>query len=126
MGPFAEPVTGFGVGQVTTVASIRGLGIAPFYTVVLRLFSQTLVPWGAMANGAMLGAELAGLSPRELGFRTACISWVALVAWLFALEDCKGVRGCWPLDPLHGGRPLHRFRAILAKVDCAFPKLEPP
>jgi len=30
----------------------------------------------------MLGAELAGLDPRDLGFRTACISSILLVAWL--------------------------------------------
>ena len=82
IGPFSESVTGFGVGQVSAVASIGSLGVAPLNAIVLGLFSQTLVPWGAMATGTMLGAELAGLDPRDLGFRTACISSILLVAWL--------------------------------------------
>lgn len=82
IGPFSESVTGFGVGQVSAVASIRSLGVAPLNAIVLGLFSQTLVPWGAMATGTMLGAELAGLDPHDLGFRTACISSILLVAWL--------------------------------------------
>lgn len=82
IGPFSESVTGFGVGQVAAVASIRSLGVAPLNAIVLGLFSQTLVPWGAMATGTMLGAELAGLDPRDLGFRTACISSILLAAWL--------------------------------------------
>jgi lactate permease len=57
-GPFAEAATGFGVGQVATVAMLHRIGLAPIHVVLLGLFSQTLVSWGAMANGTIVGAEL--------------------------------------------------------------------
>lgn len=82
VGPFAEAATGFGVGQVATIAMLRGLGLAPVHVVVLALFSQILVPWGAMANGTLVGAEFAGLAPRDLGTSSAILSMPLLAIWL--------------------------------------------
>ena len=82
VGPFAEAATGFGVGQVTTVAMLHRIGLAPIHVVLLALFSQTLVSWGAMANGTVVGAEFAGMTPRELGTHSAILSAPLLLGWL--------------------------------------------
>jgi lactate permease len=74
VGPFAEAATGFGVGQVTTVAMLQSIGLPSLYVVLLGLFSQVLVSWGAMANGTMVGAAFAGIAPRELGVHSAMLT----------------------------------------------------
>ncbi|MGL4288443.1 MAG: L-lactate permease [Phreatobacter sp.] len=96
VGPFAEAATGFGVGQVATIALLRGIGLAPIHIVLLALFSQILVPWGAMANGTMVGAEFAGLSPAVLGMHSAILSIPLLFAWLllfWRMAKAAGLNG---------------------------------
>ena len=82
VGPFAEAATGFGVGQVTTVAMLQSAGIPTLHVVLLGLFSQVLVPWGAMANGTVVGAAFAGMTSHELGVHSAVLSIPLLLAWL--------------------------------------------
>jgi lactate permease len=82
IGPFAEAATGFGIGQVATIALLRSLGLEPLYIVLLALFSQVLVPWGAMANGTLVGAQLSGVTPHSLGLYSALLSLPLLIAWL--------------------------------------------
>jgi len=93
IGPFAEAATGFGVGQVATVAALSAVGLAPLDVVLLGLFSQILVPWGAMANGTIIGAHLAGLPPSELGVASAMVSGPLLFAWLFVFWRMAGAAG---------------------------------
>ena len=80
--PFAESATGFGIGMVVALAIILPLRIAPLPAFVLALLSQMLVPWGALAVGTMVGAHLSGLSPAELGWRSAVLTLPLLGAWL--------------------------------------------
>jgi lactate permease len=93
VGPFAEAATGFGVGQVTTVAMLHRIGLAPIHVVLLALFSQTLVSWGAMANGTVVGAEFAGMTPRELGTHSAILSLPLLLGWLVIFWRMAGSAG---------------------------------
>lgn len=82
IGPFAETATGVGVGQVATTAALRGLGMAPLHVASLALFSQMLVPWGAMANGTIVGAAFGGLPPAVLGQHSAILTVPLLMVWL--------------------------------------------
>jgi lactate permease len=82
LGPFTEAATGFGVGQVATVPALRSLALSPIQIVLFGLFSQTMVPWGALANGTIVGARLAGVSARELGMRSAILTVPLLAVWL--------------------------------------------
>lgn len=82
IGPFSEAATGFGVGQVTTIAILLTLGLKPLQAAVLGLFSQILVPWGAMANGTTVGAAFSGLSPHDLGVYSAIVNMPLVLAWL--------------------------------------------
>lgn len=82
IGPFAETATGVGVGQVATTAALRPLGLAPLHVASLALFSQVLVPWGAMANGTIVGASFSGLAPTVLAQHSAILTVPLLAAWL--------------------------------------------
>lgn len=82
VGPFAEAATGFGVGQVAIAPVLKRIGLAPTDAVLLGLFSQMMVPWGALANGTIVGAQLAGLSPTVLGIHSALLTLPLLLAWL--------------------------------------------
>ncbi len=73
LGPFAEAVTGFGVGYIIALAVIARLGIRGVPALALGLYSQCLVPWGALAIGTTLGAQIAGMSPTSLGERCALL-----------------------------------------------------
>ena len=73
LAPFAESVTGFGVGYIIALAALRRLGIGGMPALLLGLYSQSLVPWGALAIGTTVGATLAGLTPNELGLGSAVL-----------------------------------------------------
>lgn len=73
LAPFAESVTGFGVGYVIALAALRSLGVVGMPALLLGLFSQSLVPWGALAVGTTVGAALADMAPADLGWRTAIV-----------------------------------------------------
>ena len=91
LAPFAELVTGFGVGYIIALAALRRLGIGGLPALLLGLYSQSLVPWGALAIGTTVGATLAGLTPSELGLSSALLQipihtlYLALY-WRFARE----------------------------------------
>lgn len=91
LGPFAESVTGFGVGYIIALAALRRLGLGGMSALLLGLYSQSLVPWGALATGTTVGATLAGLTPNQLGLSSALLQipihvvYLALY-WRFARE----------------------------------------
>jgi lactate permease len=73
LAPFAESVTGFGVGYIIALAALKRLGIGGLPALLLGLYSQSLVPWGALAIGTTIGATLAGLAPNQLGAASALL-----------------------------------------------------
>jgi lactate permease len=96
IGPFAESATGFGVGQVAIAPALRSLGLTPLHAVLLGLFSQMLVPWGALANGTIVGAELSGLPAAVLGVHSAALTVPLLLGWLvlfWRMAAAAGVPG---------------------------------
>lgn len=93
--PFAEAVTGFGVGYIIALAALRRLGLGGVSALLLGLFSQSLVPWGALAIGTTVGATLAGYTPNQLGLASAALqipihAFYLLIYWRFAAD--AGVR----------------------------------
>ncbi|NUB13594.1 L-lactate permease [Azospirillum brasilense] len=81
-GPFAESVTGFGVGLVVALALLRPLNLPPAHAAALGLFSQMLAPGGALGVGPRVGAELIGVSFTELGTASAALMVVVLPSLL--------------------------------------------
>lgn len=103
LGPFAESATGFGVGCIIAAAALLRMGLSGVPAVVLALFSQILVPWGALAIGTMIGANLAGQSDTALAFASALLSapllaGYLLVYWRAAAEAGHPVPAAQRLD----------------------------
>jgi lactate permease len=73
LAPFAESVTGFGVGFIIALAALKRLGVVGLPALLFGLFSQTLVPWGALAVGTTVGAGLAGIPLSDMGVRSALL-----------------------------------------------------
>ena len=91
LAPFAEAVTGFGVGYIIALAALRRLGLGGLSALLLGLYSQSLVPWGALATGTTVGATLAGLTPNQLGLASAILQvpihfFYLLLYWRFARD----------------------------------------
>jgi lactate permease len=73
LGPFVEAATGFGVGYLITLSALLRMGVPGLQAACIGLFSQMMVPWGALAVGTYIGAELAELPVAELGRHSAVI-----------------------------------------------------
>jgi lactate permease len=81
-GAFLESVTGFAVGAVFALATLRGLGLGGAPAGAMALLSLTLVPWGGLGPGTALGALLIGLPAQDLAAATAVPNalWLILLA----------------------------------------------
>jgi len=103
LAPFAEAVTGFGVGYIIALAALRRLGLGGLPALLLGLYSQSLVPWGALATGTTVGATLAGVPPNALGLDSALLQmpihvFYLLLYWRFARQAGVSVPPAQKLD----------------------------
>ncbi|MCL6634009.1 MAG: L-lactate permease [Alicyclobacillus herbarius] len=71
LGPFLEATSGFGIGIVIAAPLYLAIGFSPKKTVLLSLLTQTAVPWGALAVGTVINAELSDVSLHQLGMTSA-------------------------------------------------------
>jgi lactate permease len=81
LGCFLESVTGFGVGAIFALASLRGMGILGAPAGAMALLALCLIPWGGLGPGTLLGAALIGLPAQNIASLTALPNAV----WLLAL-----------------------------------------
>ena len=79
LGVFFESATGFGVGIIVTAPLFLSLGYSPLRAGLLALLGQCAVPWGALAVGTTLGAQLAGLSLTDASLHALLLSIPSLV-----------------------------------------------
>ncbi|MDN5635237.1 MAG: L-lactate permease, partial [Brevibacterium sp.] len=77
--PFAESVTGFGIGVTIGVPVLRLLGCSLRQSALLGLLGLIAVPWGALGPGTTVAAALAGLDVDELGVATAWINAIPVI-----------------------------------------------
>jgi lactate permease len=94
LAPFGESVTGFGVGYIIALAALTRLGLGGLSALLLGLYSQSLVPWGALATGTTVGATLAGLTPNQLGLSSAVLQvpiHVFYLAFYWRLARTAGI-----------------------------------
>ncbi|HVJ50866.1 MAG TPA: L-lactate permease [Aliidongia sp.] len=82
IGPFTESATGFGVGCVIALSALFRMGLGGVPAVALALYSQILVPWGALAVGTLVGAGLIGLGETELALASAYLTAPLLAGYL--------------------------------------------
>ncbi|MDQ2902898.1 MAG: L-lactate permease [Chloroflexota bacterium] len=106
LSPLIESVSGFGVGVVVVIPMLTALGIEAVQACVLGLLGQLAVPWGGLAVGITLGANLTGLNANGLGASTALV--LAPVTVGFALAalamsgGTAGLRHLWPAALIAG------------------------
>ena len=117
LAPFAEAVTGFGVGYIIALAALRRLGLGGVPVLVLGLYSQSLVPWGALATGTTVGATLAGLTPNALGLGSSLLQvpihvCYLLLYWRFARQAGMPVPATQKIDDV-------AWTALLLGADLA-------
>ncbi len=77
--PFAESVTGFGIGVTVGVPILTHLGCTLRQSAILGLLGLIAVPWGALGPGTTVAAALAGLGVDELGLATAWVNAIPVI-----------------------------------------------
>jgi len=77
--PLLESATGFGVGVIVVAPMFLVLGQPPRRAAILAMLGQNSVVWGALANGTVVGARLAGLAPEQLAARCAALNLLPLL-----------------------------------------------
>lgn len=97
--PFAESVTGFGVGAVIAVPLLCALGFDGRRAATVGLLGLCTVPWGSMGPGTLIAAELGGASFDEVGIASAVVSLpvfigVGLAAVFIVAERGERRRAC--------------------------------
>jgi lactate permease len=73
LAPFIESASGFGVGTVIVIPFLVAAGLPPLRAAALGLLGQMAVPWGALAVGTVLGAQLTGVSLTTLSAKSALL-----------------------------------------------------
>lgn len=74
LSPFFESVSGFGLAVVVVAPLLLALGFGRRRATLLALLGQNAVPWGAMAIGTLIGAELVGMPARTIGVGSAYLN----------------------------------------------------
>ncbi|MCJ2143270.1 L-lactate permease [Methylobacterium sp. E-066] len=98
--PFAESVTGFGIGVTIGIPLLACFGLPARTVAVIGLLGLCAVPWGSMAPGTLIAATLADIPFQALGVRSACLSVIpfavtgVVAAWLASAPDGRG-RAVW-------------------------------
>lgn len=91
--PFAESVTGFGVGVVIATPLLCRLGLAPVRAAIVALLGLVIVPWGALGPGTLVAAQFTGVDLGQLGVLSAVLSIpVFLLCGASGLIIAVGVR----------------------------------
>ncbi|MGW9826285.1 lactate permease [Brevibacterium pityocampae] len=90
--PFAESVTGFGIGITVGIPILRRLGHRPAPAALLGLLGLTAVPWGALGPGTAVAASLTGLGLDELGVATAWVNALPVAVAVVAVAVLCGAR----------------------------------
>lgn len=86
--PFAESLTGFGIGVTIGIPLLAHFGLPARKVVVVGLLGLCAVPWGSMGPGTLIAATMSDVPFHALGVASAVISIVPFVitgvvaAWL--------------------------------------------
>lgn len=97
--PFAESLTGFGIGVTIGIPLLAHFGLPARKVAVIGLLGLCAVPWGSMGPGTLIAAGMSGLSFHDLGVASGIVSLVP-----FAVT---GMAAAWLANPgkaalLHG------------------------
>lgn len=94
--PLVESASGYGLAIIVVAPILVELGFSRFKAVLLSLLGLSAVPWGALATGTYIGANLAGIPFQKLGTDTAVLSiptfFYFAVTAVYLAGGWKGVR----------------------------------
>lgn len=90
--PFAESLTGFGMGAIVAVPLLLHLGFDRVRALVLAMTGLILTVWGALANGTLVAAQLAQVDAATLGLRSAELAPTGIITSALVIVVCAGVR----------------------------------
>ncbi|PWA05303.1 L-lactate permease [Pueribacillus theae] len=97
--PLVESVSGFGIAVIVIAPILIALGFDRFKAAVLSLVSLTVVPWGALSTGTVIGANLTNLSLHSLGAGTALLSMPIFlyftIVTVYLVGGCKEIKKKW-------------------------------
>lgn len=94
--PFAESLTGFGIGITIGIPLLAHCGLPARKVAVMGLLGLCAVPWGSMGPGTLIAATMAGLPLDALGLASAWVSVIpfvltgAVAAWLASAPGQRG------------------------------------
>ena len=74
--PFAESVTGFGVGVTIGIPLLAYFGLPARKVALIGLLGLCAVPWGSMGPGTLVAATMADLPFKDLGQASALVSMI--------------------------------------------------
>ncbi|MGG2016343.1 L-lactate permease [Bacillus sp. S10(2024)] len=83
LSPLLESTSGFGIAFMVTAPILIALGFSRLKAALIGLISLLAVPWGALATGTVIGAEIGGVSLQKLGTGSAIISIPVFIYFLF-------------------------------------------
>ena len=101
--PFAESLTGFGIGITIGIPLLIHCGLPARKVAVIGLLGLCAVPWGSMGPGTLIAATMAGLPLDDLGLASAYVSVIPFVL--------TGVVAAWLASA-----PGERFSAVLQGI----------
>ena len=78
--PFAEALTGFGIGVTVGIPLLLHFGLSRSKAAVVGLLGLCAVPWGSMGPGTLIAASMSGLPFQDLGLASAILSIIPFVA----------------------------------------------
>jgi len=90
--PFAEALTGFGIGVTIGIPLLAHFGLSPRKVVVVGLLGLCAIPWGSMGPGTLIAASMSGVSLHDLGVASAVVNIVPFVV--------TGIVAAWLTSPV--------------------------
>lgn len=93
--PFAESLTGFGIGVTIGIPLLAHFGLPAHKVAVIGLLGLCAVPWGSMGPGTLIAATMSGLPFQGLGVISAIVSIIPftvtgiVAAWLAAMPGSR-------------------------------------
>jgi len=90
--PFAEALTGFGIGVTIGIPLLAHFGLSPRKVVVVGLLGLCAIPWGSMGPGTLIAASMSGVSFHDLGVASAVVNIVPFVV--------TGIVAAWLTSPV--------------------------
>lgn len=97
--PFAESLTGFGIGVTIGIPLLAHFGLPARKVAVIGLLGLCAVPWGSMGPGTLIAATMTDVPFKTLGIASAVVSLIPFTV--------TGVAAAWLASPAE-----HRIMAV--------------